>query len=609
VSVTDLATRLAPMSRPQDMGERDHFVQFYDHDQFLLSALAEYVGGGLDAGAACIVIATLAHLHALEDLLRGRGIDVVAARERGRYLDRDAAAMLAQICSGGVPQRERFFAAVATLIADALRSHRRVLVFGEMVALLSQAGRKAEALCLEQLSNELGQRHPFSLFCAYPMSSFATAAEARDLRHVCAEHKRVVPAESYTGHPDAKDRVLMICELQQKAAALESEVTERRRLHKELQDRLAELSDKDRRKDEFLAMLGHELRNPLAPMRNVMEMLKRLPDVGDERRRLDEVLERQVRQLTHLVNDLLDVARVTQGKIQLQTQPLELMTVLSGAIEASRSRIDARGHRLSVSLPEVPVRVSGDLTRLVQLFSNLLNNAAKYTPNGGEITVGVVCTESAVEVRISDTGIGIAPELLPRVFDLFAQAERSLARTEGGLGVGLTLARAIAHLHGGNLRATSAGVGHGSTFIATLPALSERTAPREVAHSLEQPVVASRKMRRILVVDDNHDSANSMADLLRMDGHKVVTVFDGASALVTAPALNPDLVLLDIGLPDINGYEVAQNLRAAGSQACVVAMSGYGQPEDRRKATLAGFDMHLVKPIDPDTLRRLLARD
>lgn len=367
------------------------------------------------------------------------------------------------------------------------------------------------------------------------------------------------------------------------------------------------MRDADRRKDEFLAMLAHELRNPLAPIRSAAEVLK-MPSQSDANQRwAREVIERQTQHLTRLVDDLLDVSRITSGKVTLQREPVELSVVVQRAIETTRGLIDGRRHDLRVTMPGTPLRVEGDLTRLVQVLGNLLNNAAKYTDEGGRIQLEVQREGAMAAMRVRDNGIGIAPELLPHVFDLFTQASRSLDRSQGGLGIGLTLARQLVELHGGTVDARSGGPGQGSEFIVRLPALAAEPLMR-----VEHPMTEARPVGtglRVLVVEDNEDAAEMMAFLLQASGHQVAVAADAIAALDTAGAFHPDVILCDIGLPGMNGYELAQRLRTlpqlAGTR--LIALTGYGQEEDRRRAREAGFDHHLIKPVEPRTLETLLA--
>jgi signal transduction histidine kinase/CheY-like chemotaxis protein len=373
---------------------------------------------------------------------------------------------------------------------------------------------------------------------------------------------------------------------------------------------LEALRQADRRKDEFLAMLAHELRNPLAPMRNALEIIRlRGPERRLAVRASWDMVERQVEHLSRLVDDLLDVARITRGKINLEKEPVALAEVVRRAVETSRPLIEGRRHRLEVRLPDEPLHVIGDLTRLAQVLLNLLNNAAKYTEEGGQITLTVeraAADPGAVVLRVRDTGVGIPPEVLPKVFDLFTQASRTLDRAQGGLGIGLTLVRRLVEMHGGSVRASSAGPGKGSEFVVRLPLFfGPLPAPAHGNGSGEHPAAG----HRILVVDDNRDSASSLAVLLRLSGHEVVTAHDGAAALEKAEHFRPQLALLDIGLPGMDGYELARRLRQLPGlrQVRLAALTGYGSEEDRRRSRAAGFDHHLVKPVEREALLVLLA--
>ena len=370
------------------------------------------------------------------------------------------------------------------------------------------------------------------------------------------------------------------------------------------------LREADRRKDEFLAMLSHELRNPLAAIHNAVQVLALQEHDPEQVERIRELIGRQSRQLVRLVDDLLDLSRFTRGKIRLRRAPVDLAQVVSTAVETSRPLIEARGHQLTVALPEPPPHVDADPARLAQVLSNLLNNAAKYTRTAGRIDLVAERVDGEICLRVRDTGIGIAPDMLPRVFDLFVQAESSADRAQGGLGVGLTLARQLIEMHGGTIEARSAGLGQGTEMVVRLPALpppAAEAAPGAAASPL--PGSAAAEPLRILIVDDNRDSAESLALLMRMAGHEVGTAYEGPSALTKARTFLPDAVLLDIGLPRMDGYQVARRLRQepGGDRLMLLALTGYGQEEDRRRSREAGFDHHLVKPIDLDRLQELLA--
>jgi signal transduction histidine kinase len=391
-----------------------------------------------------------------------------------------------------------------------------------------------------------------------------------------------------------------------------------RRLNEDLERRIAErttelalaneaLREADRQKDEFLAMLAHELRNPLAPIRNGLHLMK-MPGIGPEPiRQAREMMERQLLHLVRLVDDLLDVGRIIQGKIELRKDRFALDALIHRAEETAQPAIDARGQELKVSLPTGSVYLDGDLVRLAQVLSNLLMNAAKYTDKAGQIWLSARREDSHVLIAVRDTGVGIDPELLPRVFDLFVQGDRSLAHSQGGLGIGLTLARRLVELHGGSVNASSAGVGHGSEFTVRLPALPE--APTKDSTKASDSSKAAGAVRRVLVVDDNVDAAESTGMLLRIAGHAVTLAHDGLAAIAAAREFRPEVVLLDIGLPGISGYEVARELRAQpeNERVVIAAVTGYGQDSDRGRSREAGFDYHLTKPLDPRTLTDFVA--
>jgi len=386
------------------------------------------------------------------------------------------------------------------------------------------------------------------------------------------------------------------------------DITERSRLERQTHEQAEALAELHHRKDEFLAMLSHELRNPLSAIFNALHILRLQDTENPIQRKAKIVLERQVGQLAHLIDDLLDVSRVITGRIQLHQERLEMRGVVERALESVRSLIEQRKHELSVSLPAEPVWLQGDPTRLEQVVVNLLNNAAKYTDEGGHISITVEQERGEVVLRVWDTGVGIAPELLPRIFDLFTQADRTLDRSQGGLGIGLSLVQKLVELHGGTVVAHSTGLGKGSEFIVHLPALSS---PEESIITPTETAKQPAQTSRVLVVDDNMDAADMLVMMLQMFGHEVRAAYTGQSALAMAVEYQPDVVLLDIGLPDMNGYEVARHLRQQPKtkDARLIAMTGYGQDSDRQRSEEAGCEHHLVKPVDPQKLQDLLARD
>jgi PAS domain S-box-containing protein len=371
-----------------------------------------------------------------------------------------------------------------------------------------------------------------------------------------------------------------------------------------------EVREADHRKDEFLAMLAHELRNPLAPIRNALHIMKQTGADAAVLERVREMMERQVQHMTRMVDDLLDVSRITRGKIELRKEVVDLASVVERTVEAAGPLIEDRRQELTVELPPEPVRLEADPTRLEQVLANLLNNAAKYTDHGGHIWLSARQEGGELVLRVRDTGVGIAPDLLGRIFEPFVQADRVLHQSQGGLGIGLTLVRRLVEMHGGSVTVSSAGPGKGSEFTVRLPALSPAQSKRgaPAAGERSEPVGAAPQ-RRILVVDDNVDAAESLAMLLRMAGHDVRVAHDGPAALTAVEADPPGLVFLDIGMPVMNGYDVAQRLRQQPGlkNLVLVAMTGWGQEEDRRRSKEAGFDHHLVKPADPDALQQLLA--
>jgi signal transduction histidine kinase len=382
---------------------------------------------------------------------------------------------------------------------------------------------------------------------------------------------------------------------------LQAEIVERRAAESELQEA-------NQRKDEFLAMLSHELRNPLAPIRNALEVIRRIAPPDPKFTWAGDVMDRQVRQLTRLVEELLDVARISQGKVALNKEPVDLNAVVAQSVETAQPFIEQRRHSLQVRLPDTPVWLQGDFARLSQVIANLLHNAAKYSEDGGAIQLELAVAQGEAVISVRDNGIGIDAALLPRIFDLFSQGTRSLDRSQGGLGVGLTLARRLAELHGGRLDAYSEGPGKGAEFRVRIPCIS--VVRDEDARPKEPPAPEAARGCRILIVDDNHDAAESVARFLELEGHEVKTVNDGPQALASVPVFAPQVVVLDIGLPGLSGYEVARRIRAvpAMREALLVALTGYGQKEDQQRALEAGFDRHFIKPTDPGAIVELIAQ-
>ncbi len=385
---------------------------------------------------------------------------------------------------------------------------------------------------------------------------------------------------------------------------------ERKRLEMELRETVEQLADTDRRKDEFLAMLAHELRNPLAPIRNALHLLRFREQPDEKAEYAQNMIDRQLLHMTRLVDDLMDVSRITRGKVALQKEVINLSALVERAVEISNPLIASRMHQLTVTNTSGPLIVEADGVRISQVIANLLNNAAKYTEPRGRIDLKVEKVEEEAVISVQDTGLGLAPEMLHSVFDLFTQVQGSVSRSEGGLGIGLSLVRSLVQMHGGSVAAFSEGLGRGSRFEVRLPLQKGTGAPlfpprRAPANVLRDPP------KRVLIVDDNVDAADSLALVLKMLGHDVQAAYDAPMGLEAAQKHRPEIVLLDIGLPNMDGLEVARRMRndLGLKDILLVALTGYGQEDDRRKSQEAGFDYHLVKPVDFDVLKALFARN
>ncbi|WP_165229192.1 PAS domain S-box protein [Aquisphaera insulae] len=458
----------------------------------------------------------------------------------------------------------------------------------------------------------------------------SSVARLRHCRSELRRHGRCAPVELECRHKDGRlipvllgaamlDEARTPC----RGAAVVAfclDVSERRRLEDELRRQAGELSEAAARKNEFLAMLGHELRNPLAPIRNAVGIMRRRglddPALAGAR----DVIDHQVRQLAQLVDDLLEMSRVAGGKVRLQREVVDVATIVAFALETSRPAIDDRHHRLSIAMPSEPLRIDADPIRMAQVLANLLINAAKYTPEGGSIRLSVRAEDGHVVLRVRDNGIGIPPEMLSRVFDLFAQVDQSLDRSQGGLGLGLTLVKRLVEMHGGEVHAASDGLGTGSELVVRIPLwIAGESAPggprvsdEPAAAADPEPVADHRagpRPRRILVVDDNLYSAETLKMLLTMEGHEAESVHDGPAALRALQDRRHEVILMDIGLPQMDGYEVARRIRDREDlgRPLLVAVTGYAEDEARRKSRAAGFDHHLVKPVDPDVIIALLS--
>jgi PAS domain S-box-containing protein len=712
---------VAPRVDWSEMCESDHFVQFYENDDYLTDSVSGFVAAALNSGNSSIVVASLEHRIAIQRKLAAREVSVAEAIEAGRYVVLDARDLLSKIMVDELPNVARFEQHIASAVGQIARGGQRVHAFGEMVAMLWEDGNRHAAIRLEELWNDLGDRHRFTLFCAYPIADFNDAGHAVPFNGICACHSRVIPAESYGDIDSIDERLRAISRLQQKAQSLEAEIEHRAEIEKALSSRERELADffengpvgmhrvgpdgdilwanradyemlgytigefvghsitefhvdsdviadmlnrlrrgetlkdaparlrckdgaikhvlidsnacfengkfahtrcftrdvtqqclaenalreADRRKDLFLTMLAHELRNPLAPIRNGLEVLR----LDNAHSRLSaeacKVMERQVGQITRLVDDLLDLSRIARDKIELRKERLDLNTIVKNTVDACRPLMDAAGHQLNVQLLDQPIHVCVDPTRMSQVLANLLNNSAKYTESGGRIEIEAKLEGAHAVIAVRDNGIGISRESLDYVFDLFHQADRSGQRAQGGLGIGLTLVRRLVEMHGGAVHAKSDGPGKGSLFTVRLP-LDMQDAPQP--KTPVPPGIRAAVKQRILVVDDNRDARETLSTLLRVKGHQVRSARSGSQAIEIASDFLPNVILMDIGMPHLNGHETTRCLRKlpCGRDATIIALTGWGHADDVRQSIEAGCTAHLVKPVDFAELDRLI---
>jgi signal transduction histidine kinase/CheY-like chemotaxis protein len=632
----------APRSVWSDMSDSEHFAQFYETDASLLDSLSGFIGIGLEAGDACVVVATETHREGLDDRLQVYGLDLAAARASGQYVSLDAAETLSKFTVDGVLQPELFVEFVGDIIRRAAEGGRRVRAFGEMVSLLWAEGDHDAALRLEGFWNELRESHHFSLFCGYPMSGFGGEAFAEPLSRVCAGHTRVIPAESYTALDDPDVRLRAILALQQKASALEAEIAERklaeaslRAVKDELEAQVVErerslareqiaraaAENASRLKDEFLATVSHELRTPLTAIMGWTHMLRY--DGLDEtsKMRALEVIERNAKSQAQLVEDILDVSRVITGKLRLNVAPVDAATVINAAIDSVQLAAETKGIQLGVTLDPSARHIAGDANRLQQVVWNLLSNAIKFSPSGGRVDVHLERADSVVQISVSDTGDGISPDFLPFIFDRFRQADGSSTRRHGGLGLGLSIVRHLIELHGGTVRAESAGEGCGSTFTISLPlpvgndhAKTTRRSVdvrRDEGDDARLRSLPSLSGLRVLLVDDDQDTLAMLTAMLTQYQATVQTAASAADALEAIRWYKPDVMVSDLAMPDEDGYMLIGKVRAleseAGGRTPAVALTAYVRIEDRTRALSAGFNMFVPKPVEPGELITAIA--
>ncbi|HYN85495.1 MAG TPA: ATP-binding protein [Pyrinomonadaceae bacterium] len=626
-----------PFPRPDwgAMGEAEHFVQFYESEPFLLDSVSGFVSAGLGAGDACVVVAGPRRLEILERRLAAEGVDVAASAAQGRYVALDARDTLARIMHEGEPEWSRFEEVIGGVVERAGRGPRPVRVFGEMVSLLCDDGCHDAALRLEELWNDLQRAHRFSLFCAYPMQSFARESLAAQFGGVCAAHSGVIPAESYTSLEADDARLREIILLQQKARSLEAEIAERERVEAslravkdELEVRLtreraarAEAEAANRLKDEFLATVSHELRTPLTAIVGWAHMMRRGVVSESDFPHALETIERNARSQQQLIEDLLDVSRIITGRLRLDVQTVDPVPVVDAAVESVRLAADAKGIGLRREVDAGEVRVAGDAARLQQVVWNLLSNAIKFTPAGGSVRVGVRRAGRHVEVSVADTGQGIAPEFLPHVFERFRQADGTTSRRFGGLGLGLSIVRHLVELHGGTVSAESGGDGGGATFTVSLPLAKLRDADlgscvEETGGAPEDDPSAPRNTQsetlkgvRVLLVDDEEDTRELVSLALCQCGARVETARTVAEALELFARERPDVLIGDIRMPGEDGYDLIRKVRQlpGGATVSAVALTAYVGAEDRLRVLREGYQTHVAKPMEMGELVRVVA--
>ena len=601
-------------AREFDASPTDHLVRFYDNDTSLCDTVGRFLLDGYGEGASSIVIATAEHRIAIERVLAAGGVNVAEAKRSDRLTFADAEETMLSFTIGGIERgvldRDAFRESVGGMLekASAASPSSSVRAYGEMVDVFLRRGNEAAMFHLEESWNEMRRTRPFQLYCGYRLSHLDRAEDQEPFRRICGLHSHVLPSESYDEESGVEEKRRQIVDLQQRARSLETEVVERKRLGAALQEEQKQLREANRRKDEFLAILGHELRNPLNPILTALDLMDMRGD--DNSRRERDIIRRQALHLAGLVEDLLDISRVTGGKLALRKEPLEVAIVIARAIEMASPLLEQRAHLLQIAVPPRGLLVYADPIRIPQVFANLLMNAAKYTERGGRIELKANRDGEDVVVECKDNGIGVAPELLATMFEPFVQGTRSLDRAEGGMGLGLALVKSLTQLHGGVVSARSAGPGLGTTFTVRLPALEEArgTLPPPRTQESNGHNGAAASVERVLVVDDNMDCALGFAEVIRHLGHEVEVAFDGPRAIQKAATFKPTVALVDIGLPVMDGYELARRLReVVGSDPLkLVAVTGYGEDANRALSQEAGFDLHAVKPVDLGSLRALI---
>ncbi|MDQ5845145.1 MAG: ATP-binding protein [Acidobacteriota bacterium] len=631
---------LAPRTDWTEMSATEHFVQFYEADGFLLNSLSGFIGSAINAGDAAIVVATLPHRDGLDELLHANGVDVTNAKASGRYVSLDAAETLAKFMVDGSPEPTRFRDVLGSVLATVTDGRSRVRAFGEMVALLWAEGNHNGAIRLEELWNDLQKSHSFSLFCAYPMHSLGGEQLTGLHDNVCHVHSRVIPAESYADlrSPDARLRV--IAQLQQQAKSLEAEIRERRQaegalrqVKSELEVQLAEREQlltraqmaraeaetANRMKDEFLATVSHELRTPLNAIIGWSHLIKSGGlDQATISRAMDTI-DRNAKSQAQLIEDILDVSRIITGKLRLNNEPVDVAAVINVAIDSVKLAIDSKDIHLELTLDPLARHTLGDANRLQQVVWNLLSNAIKFTPAGGRIEVKVERSGNDLQIRVSDSGVGISPTFLPFIFDRFRQADGTTTREHGGLGLGLAIVRHLVELHGGSIKAESAGEARGASFVIKLPLAPspQPTSQRKPRRRLKlEPSAAIASLPslddvRVLLVDDDPDTLQILSLMLGDTKAEVQMAASVSEALEVLEWFTPNVIVSDLAMPGEDGYSLIKKLRALedskGTSIPAVALTSYVRIEDRTRALSAGFNMFVPKPVQPDELINAIA--
>jgi signal transduction histidine kinase/ActR/RegA family two-component response regulator len=627
----------APVYDWSHMTQAQHFAQVYETDQFLLNSLAGFVTSGLAAGETVIVVATKDHLDQLEPLLQ-KNLDLSEARASGRFVAMDAAETLALLMANGSLDAELFNKTVSSHVGNARKEKRSVRVFGEMVALLWQRRDFEGAIRLEELWNQLHREDPFLLFCAYPGSGFVGDEASTPFRRVCSEHTCVIPAESYTILTSPEARLQAILDLQQKANSLQAEIAERkqaedvlRTVRGELKQQLvireellvreqmarAEAEHASRMKDEFLATVSHELRTPLNAIIGWCHMIRtrRLDDSTFDRAL--ETIDRNAKAQAQLIEDILDVSRVITGKLQLKMGPVDLATVINAAIDSVQPAAESKGIQLAITLDPSARHALGDANRLQQVVWNLLSNAIKFTPATGLVQVKLARLEDTLQIWISDSGQGIRAEFLPFLFERFRQADGTITRKHGGLGLGLAIVRHLVELHGGTVHADSPGEGLGATFTVKLPLAPQsksdlaRSTEAESLYGLNGGTASSDAQLslaevRVLVVENDEDTLQMLSVMLQERSAIVEAAGTVAKAMEILQWFNPDVIVSDLAMPDEDGYSLIRSIRSAEAESVrqipAVALTAYVRIEDRAQALSAGFNMFVPKPVEPNEL-------